>query len=749
MPQKGSILIVEDSPTQSMYLKFLLEEKGYTVHVARNGLEGLDTASKIRPQLIISDVMMPEMTGYEMCRAIKDDPKLSLIPLILLTTLSNPEDILKGIEAKADYYLTKPFDETALLSRVKDIFNHTPTVKEGEKWEELEIVVGGKRRRVRSTSTRIMNLLLSTYENAVQRNTELLKAQEELRDLNEKLEERVYELRVSENRFRSLVKTIPDIVYRIDPQGRFTFINQAIDRLGYMPEDLIGEHFSKIILPADVKRVDREAVLEKLKGQKTGDHKAPKLFNEQRTGKRKTEGLEVVLVPRHKKTVEHGYIEPLSSDHLIMEVNSSGMWEINPNAENRDFMGTVGVIRDISVRKQMEKDLAEREAQMRTIFDYASAGIVVIDPETHLIVDANPTAVKMIGVDQDKVLGSVCHQFICPAEKNRCPITDLHETVENAERMLITGDGNEVPILKTVAPIVLKGRRHLLESFVDISRLKKTESDLKSARDNLEKRVEERTKALKESQAQLIQAEKLGALGTLTAGIAHELNNPMMGMLNFAQYSKKHVDKESKVYSVLDDMERETKRCIDIVKNLQTFSRMKSEAEDVTERIACEKIIERVRRLLSYRFEREAVSFNMTTSPGCPDVSVNPGNIQQIFLNLIGNALDALKDTESRNIDIQINQDSNEHVIVRVADTGCGIHKDIQAKIFDPFYTTKGVGKGTGLGLSVSRGIIEKAGGSIEFCSETGKGTVFTVRLPVLGLSNGGGHEQANHCNRR
>ncbi len=731
MPGRGDILVVEDSPTQSMYLKLLLEEAGYTVHMARNGKEGLAATLKKNPALIISDVMMPEVSGYEMCRAIKDDPRLTTIPVILLTTLSDPEDILRGIEAKADYYLTKPFDETALLSRVKDILSHPPALKEDETWEELEIVIGGKRKKVRSTSTRMMNLLLSTYENAVQRNTELLRAQKELRDLNEQLEERIYELRVSENRFRSLVRTIPDIVYRIDPQGRFTFINEAIQRLGYMPEELMGVHFSKIILPAEVKRVDRRTVLKQYKGKKTGHGKAPKLFNEKRTGIRKTEGLEVCLVPRHKGSLEPGYIEPLTSEYLIMEVNSSGMWEVNPSAKTKDFMGTVGVIRDISERKKMEKDLAEREAQMRTIFDYASAGIFVIDPETHQIIDANPTATKMVGCEREEVLGSICHRFVCPAEKGKCPITDLHEAVDSSERVLIDAKGGHVPILKTVAPIILKGRRHLLESFVDIGKLKKVELELQTARDDLERRVEERTAALKASQAQLIQAEKLGALGTLTAGIAHELNNPMMGMLNFAQYCKKHVDSKSNVYTVLDDMERETRRCIDIVRSLQTFSRVGSNGEEVLEEIECETIIERVRKLLSYRIVKEGVSFQVNAVPGCPKVNVNPGNLQQVFLNLIGNALDAVRERQIRNVNVEIRHDEKGYVTVSVADTGCGIPETITEKVFDPFYTTKPVGKGTGLGLSVSRGIVEKQGGTIRCRSEVGKGTVFTVALPL------------------
>ena len=731
MSLKSQILVVEDSPTQSMYLKLLLEQAGYGVDVARDGAKGLEMAAEKKPDLIISDVVMPRMTGYEMCEAIKDNPELAHIPLILLTTLSDPDDILKGLEARADFYLTKPFDESSLLGRVQNVLENPPSSNHEDDGETLEIVLGGKKRKVRSNTARIMNLLLSTYENAVLRNTELQKAQEELRDVNERLEERVYDLRVSENRFRSLVRTIPDIVYRIDPRGNFTFINEAVKRLGYLPHELIGKHFGTIIMPVDVPRVDRESVLETYRGKKTGDDGAPKLFNEKRTGDRKTEGLEVRLVPRHRGTVEEGFIEPLSPEFVVMEVNSSGMWEVNPEADEKEFMGTVGVIRDISVRKQMEKDLAEREAQMRTIFDYAAAGIVVIEPLTHTIVDANPKAVKMIGLSREEVVGENCQKFICPRDSGPCPITDLNETVDNQEQLLIAKGQQPVPILKTVAPIILKGKRHLLESFVDISRLKETEQQLKAAHDHLEKRVEERTAALKESQAQLIQAEKLGALGVLTAGIAHELNNPMMGMLNFAQYCRKRVEKDGKVYSVLEDMERETRRCIDIVKNLQTFSRMESRGEESVDLISCEEIIERVRKLLSYRLDKEQVTFSLRVMEECPKIRVNASSIQQIFLNLIGNALDAVKGCDPRTIDVHIAHETDGFIRVRVADTGQGISREVREKIFDPFYTTKPVGKGTGLGLSVSRSIVEKHGGTIECVSRKGEGSVFTVCLPT------------------
>jgi two-component system NtrC family sensor kinase len=270
-----------------------------------------------------------------------------------------------------------------------------------------------------------------------------------------------------------------------------------------------------------------------------------------------------------------------------------------------------------------------------------------------------------------------------------------------------------------------------LESFVDISQLKAAQVELKAAHDHLERRVEERTSALKKSQAQLIQAEKLGALGTLTAGIAHELNNPMMGMLNFAQYCQKHVPDGSKVHGILGDMERETRRCIEIVRNLQTFSRMETMDHEAFEAISCEELIERVHKLLSYRFDKEDVSFDIAVAEDCPKAFINASNMQQVFLNLISNALDAVKEGEKRAIQVRAEADGESGVRVQVTDTGPGISEKSQERIFDPFYTTKPVGKGTGLGLSVSQSIVESYNGKIECKSTKGKGTTFTVWLPV------------------
>ena len=189
------ILVVEDSKTQAEQLSHTLITAGYRVRLATNGSNALDAIRERHPHLVISDVVMPIMDGYAMCRAIKDEPSLRSIPVIILTSLSETQDVLLGVEAGVDYYLTKPYQPEALLSRIESVLAPVPAPATDENEEQFTVTVTGASRTVRSTRQRLVTLLLSTYESAVRHNKQLQEAQGELETLNSRQEELVEQLK--------------------------------------------------------------------------------------------------------------------------------------------------------------------------------------------------------------------------------------------------------------------------------------------------------------------------------------------------------------------------------------------------------------------------------------------------------------------------------------------------------------------------------------------------------------------------
>jgi PAS domain S-box-containing protein len=133
--------------------------------------------------------------------------------------------------------------------------------------------------------------------------------------------------------------------------------------------------------------------------------------------------------------------------------------------------------KEAAERRRAEEALRESEVRLKTVLDTIQAGIVVIDPKTHVIVGVNAAAGKMVGAPREEILGSLCQEYICPAGKGECPITDLGQNLDNAEQVLLTARGKRVPILKTVVSVTLAGREHLLESFLDITERKKAEEE--------------------------------------------------------------------------------------------------------------------------------------------------------------------------------------------------------------------------------------------------------------------------------
>lgn len=187
------ILIVEDSPTQAAQFKYILEEQGYSLAVAVNGIEGIAAVRKQQPTLIISDIVMPEMDGCEMTHVIKHDPILGKIPIMLVSSLSNPEDVVRAINAGANYYMIKPYDEDFFLSSVKAILEAPPREIVLERKKNFDLFIDGNMYTVTSRHEQILTLLFSIYQNALEQNRQLRNTQAELQGLNDRLESLIRE----------------------------------------------------------------------------------------------------------------------------------------------------------------------------------------------------------------------------------------------------------------------------------------------------------------------------------------------------------------------------------------------------------------------------------------------------------------------------------------------------------------------------------------------------------------------------
>jgi signal transduction histidine kinase len=238
--------------------------------------------------------------------------------------------------------------------------------------------------------------------------------------------------------------------------------------------------------------------------------------------------------------------------------------------------------------------------------------------------------------------------------------------------------------------------------------------------------LDSREKALKDAQAALIQSEKMAAFGELGAGIAHEIKNPLAGVLGLTQLSMRKMDENDPIYKNLGIIEKETNRCTNIIQNLLKFSRQE---KVVFESVDLNQVARDAMAIVEHQLEMNKIKLISEFDDALPDISGNANQIQQVLINLMINAQQAM---EGRPGEVKLATSSNNgHAHVKVTDNGPGIPDELQSKIFEPFFTTKPVGKGTGLGLSVSYGIIKEHDGDIALQSSPDEGTCFTLSFPV------------------
>jgi len=396
---------------------------------------------------------------------------------------------------------------------------------------------------------------------------------------------------------------------------------------------------------------------------------------------------------------------------------------------------------DITERMRMEKELRESEMMQRTLMESLPVGLVIIDEETRHIEQVNPFAVGLFGAPGEKIIGHICHLFLCPAEKQTCPISDLGQTVDNSDRLMIRADGSAIPVLKTVRKVRIHDRMKLMECFVDIRERKKAEDDLLEANRQLES-------AIKRAESMAKKAESANkAKGAFLANMSHEIRTPMnsvLGMMHLTLQSElsrvlgmMHLTLQSDLsrqqHDYLTKAEHSAKALLGILNDILDFSKIEAGKLDFESvEFSLHEVLENVITVIGSRLQEKDIELVVAVAADVPPKLLgDPLRLGQILINLAGNAA---KFTQNGEIIISVRLE--EISVIRqvtlrfdVIDSGIGMTLEQVEGLFMPFtQADASISRkfgGTGLGLSIAQRLVVLMGGDIHVESTPGKGSDF------------------------
>jgi PAS domain S-box-containing protein len=779
---EADILLVDDDPAAVRLVVDILEGAGYKVRPASDGTLALRSAKAKPPALVLLDIKLPTMSGFEVCKLLKADAATSSIPIIFVSALPDDHEKGKAFEQGAVDYIVKPIRKEELLARVKthldtvqatralarerdraqqyldiagvlivaldvnakvilinrkgsEVLGHEEAEILGKSWVEHFIPERNRKAVAEVFSQNMAGDLATTeyFENPVLcRNGEerliawhnsivrdaagaIVGTLSSGTDITERAaaESR---LRASEDLFRTTLYSIGDAVMTTDRDGRVRMMNPVAEALtGWTDAEAHGKPLTEVF--AIVNEETRASV-------------ADPVARVMRSGA-------VVGLANHTLLIARDKTERPIADSAAPIRDRSG-----------EISGVVLVFRDQTEEQRAQAALRQSERQFRAIFESNSAAMAIIERDTTISM-VNAEYCRVGGYEPQDVIGISWTSQIPPGdlerlqEYNRKRLSDPASAPDKYEFKFYRKDGEIRDCLMSVA--ILPGNQKILASFVDITERKRSQQE----REQL--------------QASLAQSDRLASMGTLAAGVAHEINNPLSYMLYNVESLSQDLPKLaaaikrcsaglreqvgdaawSKIVgegaallqpAELDDAIDRAQEALSganrikaVARGLSTFSRVKQvEATQIDVRYAIESAVKMAANEIKYR------AVLVKDLAEVPAIWASEGEVAQIFLNLLINAAQAIPegDVDHHRISVRTYVADGD-VVAEVSDTGDGIAPETLSRIFDPFFTTKEVGKGSGLGLAICRNLVTKLGGDIRVESEVGKGTRFVIRLPV------------------
>jgi PAS domain S-box-containing protein len=446
-------------------------------------------------------------------------------------------------------------------------------------------------------------------------------------------------------------------------------------------------------------------------------------------------------------TFEHRIVWPDGSVHHIRAF-AQGQRD-----ESGQLVQVIGTNWDITAQKQAAEELLEtnryleeetarsnklaeetaranaeaRESALylQTLFDTLPVGIFVVDAETRLVLDINPHAQKLIGLEKDHIVGRSCNDSVCPAADRRCPILDLGQSVDHSERILLTAENRRLPVLKSVSPLVKDGRNVLVESFLDISAQKHAAASLLELNRSLAEESK-RTRKLAE------EANKANAAKSeFLANMSHEIRTPMNGIVGITNLLlDTNLDDTQRSYAgIVQDC---AENLLGLINGILDLSKIEAGKVDLEIRdFDLQTTLEDLASGLAVRAQNKGLELLFDVDSAVPTMlRGDPLRTRQILTNLAGNAV---KFTNAGEIELNVSlaEETDETALLRftVRDTGIGIPESKMDRLFNKFSqvdsSTTRVYGGTGLGLSISKQLAELMGGNIGVSSEEGEGSEF------------------------